>query len=161
MGLYSCLLSMLPHYDWWVWNVLEILLRAWGICLSVPCMLMSGMLSDSGGDFAVFLAMTMMLNFLLLTVALVIRHWKLGVITVSIPMFWILVCLGFASGPIGFIVLVILLALECFFHPARSIYASAFAGQGPLQAMDASNGMRGYTPLDPSSPSCESQVAMV
>jgi hypothetical protein len=113
MGFYSFLNSMLPHYDWWMWNVLEVLLRACGKLLSLFAMLMSGMLSDSGTGFAIFMANVMSLNFLLLTVALVIRHWTLGVITVSIP--------------------IALILLE-------GAYKCAFPGRSPLQRIDASNG---------------------
>jgi hypothetical protein len=139
---------MLPQYDWWVWNALEILLRAWGICISLSCIVASMMMCDSGTSLAVFMALAMMLDFFLLTVALVIRHWTLGVVTASIPVVLILLSILLTSGLTGYFVLAIMLAVEYFFHPARSMYKFSFEEQS-----------RGFMPVDPGPETCEYKAA--
>jgi hypothetical protein len=141
---------MLPQYDWWVWNALEILLRAWGICISLSCIVASMMMCDSGTPFAVFMALAMMLDFFLLTVALVIRHWTLGVVTASIPVVLILLSILLTSGLTGYFALAIMLAVEYFFQPARSVYKFTFEEQSPS---------RGFMPVDPGTETCEDKAA--
>jgi hypothetical protein len=144
MGLYSCLQSALPQYDWWVWNVLEIVVRLFGILLSLACIFPSLMMSDSGSDFAVSMALLMASNFVLLTIALIIRNWKLGVITVSIPLAFIFICLPL-SGPPGVMIFVLLLVIECLFGPVGSMYRSTFEQSSGLNAQSE---MREYAPVD-------------
>jgi hypothetical protein len=82
--LYAILLSVLPRYDWWFWNVLEVVLRLCAIPFALVAMLMSAMGGDSGDGKAVFAVPCFMMSFFLLTIALIIRHWTLGVVSVSI-----------------------------------------------------------------------------
>jgi hypothetical protein len=157
MGFHSCLDSALPHYDWELWNVLEVLLRAWGICLSVSCMAISLMMSDSGTDSAMFLTYALMLDFFLLTVALVIRHWMLGVLTAYLAISFTV----FVASSTCFLVLNILLAVECFFHPVQSMCSNVFEEQSSSFGADTGDGMGEYAPLGQDAQSAADQDALV